>query len=128
MNYIEEQQYYNAIKQIQYYQAIKDHYDLVIQEERAIQGLDYLKRYANEVVYPAIEAAKKTKEESIRTKEQLEKSKQNLRDLKNALKLYHYNKYWNEAESRLEPEYVDADKKQIKVTISRSLPPWLEER
>jgi len=30
----------------------------MIQEERTVRELDYLKRYANEVVYPAIEKAR----------------------------------------------------------------------
>ena len=73
MNYIDKQAYNRAVAYIQYYQAIKDHYDLMMREERAIPELNFLKRYANEVVYPAIEAAKKAKEDYLRTDERAEK-------------------------------------------------------
>ena len=93
MNWIQEQEYKSAIEQLRYYQAIKEHYELMMQEERTIQELDYLKRYANQVVYPAIEKAKKVREDYLylQSKEQeskREKEMKELRDLSNAVKLF----------------------------------------
>jgi hypothetical protein len=128
MNYIDQQEYKMAIQQLQYYQAIKEHYDLMLQEERTKQELDYLKRYANEVVYPAIDKARQVKEDYLRTREREEKSKQQLRDLKNAYKEYQYNRERRKYEQdRLVYDDGNGGGK-IEFTLWRRLPKVLEER
>jgi hypothetical protein len=73
-----------------------------MRREKVIREVDELQGYANDVVYPLIEQAKKAKEGYLRSKEQEGKSKQDLRDLKNAFKEYKYNKEMREKESRIE--------------------------
>ena len=127
LNYLEEQEYLNALKQLALSQMIKDKYESIMQEERTIQQLENTKRYANEVVYPAIAAAKKTVEERTRTIKELEETKRGSRELRNAIKEYRYNVRLHEADN-LNPEYVDESKSTIRVTVHSSLPPWMEEK